>query len=69
MAPTLVLFNMSKRTPPAIKDLIVELSKKRKICIRDRSNAPTSLGAPTRKFYKSIGKQEVLKIRGMILGR
>ena len=60
---------MSKRTPPAIKDLIVELSKKGKICIRDRSNAPTSLGAPARKLYKSIGKQQVLKTRGITLGK
>ena len=30
MALILVLFNMSKRTPPVIKDLIVELSKKGK---------------------------------------
>ena len=56
---------MSKRTPPAIKDLIVELSKKGK-CV---SNAPKSLGAPARKLYKSIGKQEVLKTRGITLGR
>ena len=33
------------------------------------SCAPTSLGAPARKLYKSIGKQEVLITRGLTLSR
>ena len=57
---------MSKRTPPAIKDLIVELSKKGKYVseIIKCTNKPWST---CKKLYKSIAKQEVLKTRGIIL--
>ena len=60
---------MSKHTPPAIKDLIVELSKKRKICIRDNQMHQQALEHLQENFTKSIGKQEVLKTRGITLSR
>ena len=34
-----------------------------------KPNAPIGLGAPARKFCKSIGKQEAQKTRGITLGR
>ena len=60
MAPTLVLFSMSKRTPPAIKDLIVELSKKGKYVseIIKCTNKPWSTCKKTLQKYWETGSTE-----------
>ena len=49
---------MSKRTPPAIKDLVVELSKKRKICIRDRQMHQQALDHLQENFTKVLGNRK-----------